>query len=392
MHCYSKCFAVVLVEATWFLAAVLAAELSNHTVVAHAPNSEKDPDANVKKSPAIDRPKISTGSTEESWAVFLKKWELFKNGSKISKSQLNNHLFQCCVDTLGDDLLKGTTDIMKESEEALLSAIKRLAVQPVARGVRRTDLMNMQQDSGESIRSFHAKVKGKAATCSYIVSCKCNPPTNVDYTELVIKDVILNGLVDEDIKKEILGADDLDGLSVEKLVSRIEGKETARNALHKGSAMSAGISTFKKQVSLTATEEKKLKMEVKCGDCNSKIKAFVKGRKGNLVERKYCRDCYLKSHKTERDDKKTTKNTGNVEEAASVFRIGALGCNWGKKRSRRAVCLDHHVFIPGYNVWRRTNSKPQPLIRVKVGIEPEDYKRFDFDVPEVLRVFCGWSC
>ena len=70
------------------LAAVLAAELSNHTVVAHAPNSEKDPDANVKKSPAIDRPKISTGSTEESWAVFLKKWELFKNGSKISKSQL----------------------------------------------------------------------------------------------------------------------------------------------------------------------------------------------------------------------------------------------------------------------------------------------------------------
>ena len=39
------------------LAAVLAAELSNHTVVAHAPNSEKDPDANVKKSPAIDRPK-----------------------------------------------------------------------------------------------------------------------------------------------------------------------------------------------------------------------------------------------------------------------------------------------------------------------------------------------
>ena len=54
------------------LAAVLAAELSNHTVVAHAPHdtSEKDPDSGVKKSPAIDRPKISTGSTEESGLFF----------------------------------------------------------------------------------------------------------------------------------------------------------------------------------------------------------------------------------------------------------------------------------------------------------------------------------
>ena len=170
------------------------------------------------------------------------------------------------MDSLGDDLLKGTTDILAESEETLLAAIKKLAVQPVARGVRRTELMNMQQDSGESIRSFHAKVKGRAATCSYVVKCSCTPQTNVDYTELVIKDVILNGLADEDIKKEVLGADDLDGLSVEKLVSRVEGKETARNALQKGSITSAGISSFKKQISLTATEEKKLKLEAKCGD------------------------------------------------------------------------------------------------------------------------------
>ena len=52
---------------------------------------------------------------------------------------------------------------MKETEAALLAGIKRLAVQPVARGVRRTDLMNMQQDSGEPIRSFYAKVKGRAS-------------------------------------------------------------------------------------------------------------------------------------------------------------------------------------------------------------------------------------
>ena len=89
----------------------------------------------------------------------------------------------------------------------------------------------MQQDSGEPIRSFHAKVKGRAITCAYSVKCTCNPASDVDYTEWVIKDVLLNGLADGDIKRDILGLNELDTLTVEDLVARIESKETARNAL-----------------------------------------------------------------------------------------------------------------------------------------------------------------
>ena len=61
------------------------------------------------------------------------------------------------MDPLDDNLLKGTMDIMKESEETLLTAIKRM--QPVARGIRRTELLNIQQDSRESIQSFHIESK-----------------------------------------------------------------------------------------------------------------------------------------------------------------------------------------------------------------------------------------
>ena len=44
------------------LAAVLAAELSNHTAVAHArPNAPSDHEYVNKKCPAIERPKISAG-------------------------------------------------------------------------------------------------------------------------------------------------------------------------------------------------------------------------------------------------------------------------------------------------------------------------------------------
>ena len=51
------------------------------------------------------------------------------------------------------------------------------------------------------------------------------------------------------------------------------------------------------------------------------------------------------------------------------------------------MCLDHHIFIPGYNVWRRSSSKPQPLVRVQLNIEPKDYHHFDLDAPEVPESF-----
>ena len=155
------------------LAAVLAAELANHTAVSHGGQSSQSNSVGNRKTPSFERPKIDIGGTEESWSVFLKKWDLFKSGTNIQNSEINNHLFQCCVDSLGDDLLRGLTDVASVTENDLLKAIKKLAVQPVARGVRRTELINMQQDAGEPIRSFHAKVKGRAVTCAYNVKCSC---------------------------------------------------------------------------------------------------------------------------------------------------------------------------------------------------------------------------
>ena len=234
------------------MAMVLAAELQNHTSVSHqAPAPAAGHDDTGRKAPPIERPKVAAGGTEESWSMFVKKWDMFKAGSKIPAAQLTNQLFQCCVDSLGDDILRGLDNVANVSETDLLAAIKKLAVQPVAIGVRRTELLNMSQDREEPIRTFLAKVKGKALTCNYKVDCSCAPPTKVDYTDCVIKDVILNGLVDEDIKKEILGQQDLDKLSVDDTVTRIESKETARNALSQNTG-TAGISSFKKEAATKA--------------------------------------------------------------------------------------------------------------------------------------------
>ena len=166
------------------LATVLAAELQNHTAVSHpAPAPATGPNDNTgRKAPPI-----------ELWLMFVKKWDMFKAGSKIPPAKLTNQLFQCCVDSLGDDILRGLDDVATVSETDLLAAIKKLSVQPVAIGVRCTELLNMSQDREEPIRIFLAKVKG--------VNCSCAPPTKVDYTDCVIKDVILNGLVDDTVTR-----------------------------------------------------------------------------------------------------------------------------------------------------------------------------------------------
>ena len=253
--------------------------------------------------------------------------------------------------------------------------------------------MNMQQDSGEPIRSFYAKVKGRASTCSYVVSCKCNPPTKVDYTQLIVKDVLMNGLVDEDIKKEILGMDDLDDLEIESMISRIESKETARNALNRSLTTSAGISAFKKQTALAAAEEKKLKMEVKCGDCSTKIKAYIRGRQGKLVERKWCKECFIKSHRTKNATEKISDKM--TDEAASLMKVGSIQISpvhcispvFTVKNKRKAVILDHHIFLPGSNAWKRSESQPQPMLRLRVFSEPTDYLKFELPPPDTKESF-----
>ena len=395
------------------LAAVLAAELQNHTSTHAAPAAPAAPAANPaaghnnRKPPPIERPKIQSGGTEEDWSMFQQKWEMFKTGSTIPDDQLNHQLYQCCVEALGEDLLRVCPNVTGVAEDELLTAIKQLAIQPVAISVRRTELLNLTQDRGEPIRSFQAKVKGKALTCNYRIRCSCDPPQDVDYTDCVMKDVLLNGLADEDIKKEVLGLQDLDTLSIADTVARIETKETARNAMTVNNA-AAGMSTFRKDRGKQSVEERKLELMVKCGDCDARIHGFVKVR-DQLRERKFCRDCFIKSHRKDRTSR-PVKQPGNdpaknkpqePDSASALFELGSLHLETADHRDRiktsdtvniasmgsprcpdrKAIVLDHHIFIPGSETWRKGRSLPQPTVRLSVSTDEADYRQFGLSRP-----------
>ena len=89
-------------------------------------------------------------------------------------------------------------------------------------------------------RSIHARIKGKAATCAYSVDCSSTTCTQVvDFTNVIIKDLLNSVLSDEEVKMEVFGWHDLDRKTVDQTVQFVEGKEMARNALARNSTMSA---------------------------------------------------------------------------------------------------------------------------------------------------------
>jgi hypothetical protein len=63
------------------------------------------------------------------------------------------------------------------------------------------------------------------------LATKCECGLRVDYTNHAIRDVLLNGISDPDIRREVLGTKDILLTPVNDVISLVEGKEMARNAL-----------------------------------------------------------------------------------------------------------------------------------------------------------------
>ena len=66
-----------------------------------------------------------------------------------------------------EQVLRAEPELTTKTEIEQLSAIRKLAVVPVAMGVRRSELLNLSQDVGEPSRSFLSRIQGKAATYEF---------------------------------------------------------------------------------------------------------------------------------------------------------------------------------------------------------------------------------
>ena len=80
--------------------------------------------------------------------------------------------------------------------------MRKLAVISIAIGVLQTEFLQMRQLRDEPFRSFAARVRGKGATCA-LTRCSCG--SEVNYTNHMIRDSLLNGITDTDIRHKTSG-------------------------------------------------------------------------------------------------------------------------------------------------------------------------------------------
>ena len=345
-----------------------------------------------QKPPKIDRPQIAKGCSEEVWRAFDTRWKLFKDGTQLTPQEANRQLFQCCEEDLGNDLLRSYPAILDGTEVLLLQAVKKLAVTPVAITVRRSELLSTKQDHGESIRSFYARVNGKAATCAYVKDCPgatCNQ--KVDFTDVLVKDVLVTGLVDEDIRRDVFGWSELDTKDVQETVGFIEAKEMAREALSQHPSVSA-VSAYKN----IKRNEEVSKSKTNCSECRAEMDRYSWSRRDKkMVERTLCLSCWKKANpRQDRRKKREEPQKHDADETSALF-VGALSLQPAEQNtnsdshvssmsleSGRKVTLAHHIFDSD-NGWKRAESMQHPTLKLRVTVKAGDYKKFRMPCPKV---------
>ena len=129
----------------------------------------------------------------------------------------DDEFFQCASQSLGDIMLKFDPDLLSKKIDKVIEITKSLAVIPIAViPITRAELLQMKQSDEEPVRTFAARVRGKAEICNFMtsVSCKCGETCSVDYTEEVIRDVLLSGLADIEICREALSISEMENKTI----------------------------------------------------------------------------------------------------------------------------------------------------------------------------------
>ena len=265
-------------------------------------------------TPKLDRPRIDTNVTGEEWNAFSRRWDAFKSGSNITDNTATPQLFACASQRLGDIVLRAIPDFTTKPINDAIESLKTLAVVPVAIGVVRSELSAMKQDD-ETFRVFAAAVQGKAETCEFRTkntgTCtNCNTPYvgETYYTDERIRDVLLDGIADLDIRREALSTDNIQSKSINDVITFVESRETARNA-NTAQSLSA-MSSRRRQPNDSqrahhndsASRQNHVPSQADqartapCPDCGNMFNLFTRSRRGwNRAAHERCTECWRRA-------------------------------------------------------------------------------------------------
>ncbi|GFR97848.1 enzymatic polyprotein [Elysia marginata] len=136
-------------------------------------------------------------------------------------------LLECCDETLRKDLSRTFTPLTSSDEQTLLEQLRSVAVRQENVMVARLELQQMKQDRDETARTFYARLKCQADVCQFKIKCTCGLENN--YCVNMIRDTLITGLADDDIRLKVLGPSNQE-MSLDETIRFIEAKDSGKRS------------------------------------------------------------------------------------------------------------------------------------------------------------------
>ena len=359
--------------------AVAAVMLGHHLTSAH-------PAPAPRKTPVIPQPKVTGNIYEDQWDCFAREWAVYKETVSIAADKLPVYLLACCSQELKSSVERANPAIATQTEAEVLVAIKRHAVVSVAASVLRTELLSMKQDHGETVLAFSSRALGKARNCKLTVRCPHN--SDVDYSEEMVKQVVLAGMFDDDIKRKVLSTVDIDAKSLNDTIAIIETEEMASRSMTSATHSQVGAASRRNQI---PPDDSRLQLKGKCESCkleflNHRVKRAT-GKDDVLLTDRFCKPCWQKKCNKRRSgagrSNQTTTNEASefsksddfpylaaVDVAPGSAELLAVGDGIYNQRNQ-SISMPHHIF-DGTRGWMQTPVEPHPVVTLTVSTDESD--------------------
>ena len=160
-----------------------------------------------KKPEKFPRPSVGVDETSEKWEDFQASWAQYKDEYSLQGQGLTRQLVACCSGELATSLSRVTGGKhFTLDETTLLLRMKELAVQYQNPAVYVQEFLAMAQQPDEGVRHYLSRLKGVATHCNFSTSCTCNE--TVSYANHLTRFKLVAGLVDEEIKEDVLGGEE----------------------------------------------------------------------------------------------------------------------------------------------------------------------------------------
>ena len=207
----------------------------------------------------------------------------------------------------------------------------------------------------------------------------------------MVKLVILTGMSDEDIKKDVMGIDGLDGKTLNQTIAIIETKEMATRFISGSIAPPS--------VALSAVSNPRTPMKISPNDTRLSHKGKCQTCKGEFfmnrvrtvagtdvfVTDKFCKICWKKK-RSEFRNKKGQNGSSGMEAGAFSHMLGVAvsedtsptwvhpvtAADVDHTRAQQTIVVPNYIF-DGRSGWKQAASMPHPIVKLRVSIDASDY-------------------